>query len=46
VTAIGQAEFERLHATATITDFIPLLVYRYAREELVRIDGEELHRAV
>jgi hypothetical protein len=45
VTTVGRAEFEQLRANATITDFIPLLVYRYTREELVRIDGEELHRA-
>jgi len=46
VTAVGEACFERLRAGARIPDFIPVLVQRYAREELlVRVAREELHRA-
>jgi hypothetical protein len=45
VTAIGHAQFEQLRTGAKIPDFIPVLVYRFTREELVRIDREELHRA-
>lgn len=45
VTALGQAQFEQLRANAKIPDFIPVLVYRFAREELIRIGREDLHRA-
>ena len=45
MTAIGHEQFDQLCATARIPDFIPVLVYRNTREELVRIDREELHHA-
>lgn len=31
---IGQAYFERLRAGARIEDFLPILVYRFTRDEL------------
>lgn len=31
---IGQAYFERLRADARIEDFLPILVYRFTRDEL------------
>jgi hypothetical protein len=45
VTAIGYRHYERLRRDATINDFIPVLVHRYAREELLRIAPDELHGA-
>lgn len=42
VTAAGEAYFDRLRADARIPDFIPVLVYRFTREELVRAGSEEL----
>jgi hypothetical protein len=45
VRAVGLAHYESLHRHATINDFIPLLVYRYAKEELSQIRRKELHRA-
>jgi hypothetical protein len=44
VTPIVQAHFARLREAASIEDFIPVLVYRYSREDL-RIRREELHHA-
>jgi hypothetical protein len=44
VSPIVEAHFERLREDARITDFIPVFVYRYAREEL-RVRRDELHRA-
>jgi hypothetical protein len=35
VTAVGTSHFERLEREATVNEFIPLLVYRFTREELV-----------
>jgi len=35
VTALGRHHYERLLAHATITDYVPLLVYRSTREELL-----------
>jgi hypothetical protein len=35
VTTVGHQHFERLRCHATVTDFIPLLVYRLTREELL-----------
>jgi len=45
VTAVGEACFEELCTNARIADFIPVLVYRYTREELTRAEREDLHRA-
>jgi hypothetical protein len=45
VTALGEAQFDRLRAGARITEFIPVLVHRYAREELIRIRNDELRSA-
>ncbi len=45
VTAVGEACFDQLVADARINDFIPVLVYRYTREQLVNARHEELHRA-
>jgi hypothetical protein len=44
VTAVGEAHFDRLRADARIPDFIPVLVYRFTREELIRAEHEDLHR--
>jgi hypothetical protein len=44
VTPIVEAHFARLREQARIEEFIPVLVYRYAREEL-RIRRDELHHA-
>ncbi|MGZ4360915.1 MAG: three-helix bundle dimerization domain-containing protein [Gaiellaceae bacterium] len=43
--AVGVSHYESLRHHATIYDFIPLLVYRYAKEELVQVKREELHNA-
>jgi hypothetical protein len=45
VTAVGEAYFDALQRDARITDFIPVLVQRYARDELLRCRREELNRA-
>jgi hypothetical protein len=45
VTTIGHDHYERLRRDATVNDFIPLLVYRFTREELVRSRRDELHDA-
>jgi hypothetical protein len=45
VTSVGLGHYERLRDGAAITDFIPLLVYRYTREELVTTSRDDLHRA-
>jgi len=45
VTAVGEASFEALRADARIPDFIPVLVYRYTREELLRSRRDDLSRA-
>jgi hypothetical protein len=42
VTTIGRVHCERLRRDATVNDFIPLLVYRLAREELVQSRRHEL----
>jgi hypothetical protein len=44
VTPIVEAHLARLREQARIQDYIPVLVYRYAREEL-RIRKDELHHA-
>ena len=45
VTEIGMLRYRALQTAATINDFIPLLVYRQTREELVTIDHRDLHRS-
>ena len=45
VDAVGRRHFERLRRTATVTDFVPLFVYRFVREELVYADSDSLHDA-
>jgi len=45
VTQIGRDCFETLRATATIYDFIPLLVYRRTREELLTCGPDQLHQS-
>jgi hypothetical protein len=45
VAAVGRRQFERLIRDATITDFIPLLVYRCAKDELLRRVPAELDHA-
>ncbi len=45
VDVIGRRHFERLRRTATVTDFVPLFVYRFAREELVYAGSDRLHDA-
>jgi hypothetical protein len=42
VTAVGRAHYESLHRGAAINDYIPLLVYRFAKEELVASRRDEL----
>src|SRR5262245_3430091 len=39
VATIGRYHADRLLANATITDFIPQLVYRATKEDLLRRDG-------
>jgi hypothetical protein len=43
VLAVGTSHFERLQRDAAINDFIPLLVYRFTREELVAAGRADLH---
>ncbi len=45
VRAVGYDHYERLRREATINDFIPLLVYRYAKADLVHGWREDLHEA-
>ena len=45
VAEIGTLRFEALCATATINDFIPLLVYRQTRDELLTAEIDELHES-
>jgi hypothetical protein len=45
VTSVGRGYFEQLRAEARITDFIPVLVYRFTREELRRCKRDELSEA-
>jgi hypothetical protein len=42
VTLVGGRHLERLRRDATVTEFIPLLVYRFTKEELVDGTREEL----
>ncbi len=45
VTEVGRDHFERLSLNASIPDFIPLLVYRFAKEELLFSSPGQVHRA-
>lgn len=45
VSVVGNGHFERLTQEATIPDFIPLLVYRFTKEELVTSTRDQLHDA-
>ncbi len=45
VTAVAHAHYESLNHSAAINDFVPLLVYRFAMEELVTSTRDELHDA-
>ena len=45
IDVVGRAHFDRLLREATITDFIPLLVYRLTKEEFVYTTRDELHDA-
>jgi hypothetical protein len=45
VRAIGHDHYERLRRNATINEFIPLLVYRYTKEDLYYSRRDELHDA-
>ena len=45
IIAVGTSHFERLRRDAAVNDFIPLLVYRFTREELVAVGPNDLHRA-
>lgn len=45
LTAIGRRHYERLRGQATIFDFIPLLVYRSTKDELLLATPECLHDA-
>jgi hypothetical protein len=42
VTALAESELDRLRAEARIVEFVPVLMHRYAREELLRIRRDEL----
>lgn len=45
VTRIGQEYLAELRAEARIRHFIPILVYRFTRAELVEVRREDLHDA-
>ncbi len=45
VAEVGRKHVDRLRLHATIPDFIPLLVYRSAKEELLSATADQLHRA-
>jgi hypothetical protein len=45
IGAVAVGHYERLRREATINDFIPLLVYRFAKEDLVSSSRDELHDA-
>ena len=46
VETVGRRHLQRLCRDAKVTDFVPLLVYRFAREELVYADSGRIHDAV
>jgi hypothetical protein len=45
ITAVARTHYESLVQDAAINDFIPLLVYRFTKEELVQSQPDELRRA-
>jgi hypothetical protein len=45
VNAVSHSYYDRLRRDAVVNDFIPLLVYRLTKEELVRVKGDELPHA-
>ena len=45
IKAVGRHHYERLLADATITDYIPLLVYRFTREDLLGAKPEQMQAA-
>ena len=45
VFAVGHRYYDELRASATIHDFIPLLVHRFTKDELVRSSRESLSDA-
>lgn len=45
VEVVVMGNYERLRREAKINDFIPLLVYRFAKEDLVSSRRDELHHA-
>ena len=45
VTAVGARHFERLRRHATILDYIPLLVYRSTKDELLLGPAERVDQA-
>jgi hypothetical protein len=45
IRVVSNAHYAGLRRDAAINDFIPLLVYRFAREELVTAALHDLHEA-
>jgi hypothetical protein len=45
VAAVGKAEYDGLRAGARILEFIPVLVHRYAREDLLLVREREPNTA-
>src|SRR5262249_28547619 len=45
INKLCEDQCERLRREATIYDFIPLLVYRHTREQLLAGTRDELHRS-
>ena len=45
VLEVSTGHFERLRRDAAVNDFIPLLVYRFTREQFVTARPAELHAA-
>jgi hypothetical protein len=46
VGRVGRSYYEHLSREATVTEFIPVLVYRYTKDELAGCEPDELHEAV
>jgi hypothetical protein len=42
VRAVSHGYYDWLHRNAAVNDFIPLLVYRFTKEELVRARRDQL----
>lgn len=45
VRTVARAHYESVSREARINDFVPLLVYRFAKAELVTSRRDELHNA-